>query len=318
MALIPGSRVGRYEIVAFMGWLCGPPGGELYKAWDTRGEKLDKNLVIKVLHLDLTAPDELARFERESKALQALSHPNICTIRDFGTQDGFAYQVTELLEGETLRVSLNAGAIPQKQAVDYMLQVAKGLSAGHERGVIHGDLKPDNLFVTKDGHVKILDFSRKWLEAVREKETSTATGSDYTQNHMFSGTAGYTSPEQIRGKPSDARSDIFSFGAILYEMLAGKRAFPGDGLAESLVATLKKDPPDLSLATQGVSPGLKRLVRHCLEKDPEQRFQSVRNLAFELAALSDVSAASQASWSWWPRIRLWTRWRRPSRAAPLK
>lgn len=291
MPLNAGAHVGRYEIVAFIWRDCGGTGVELYRARDTRGEKLDKGVEIHVLHLDLTAPDELARFERESKALQALSHPNISTILDFGTQDGFAYQVMEVLEGETLRKRLDAGTISQKQAVDYMLQAAKGLSVGHERGVIHGVLNPDNLFVTRDGHVKILEFGRMWLETKREKETSAATGSNYPRIRNL----GYMSPEEIRGKPCDVRSDIFSFGAILYEMLAGKPAFPGDTAAESLVATLKMDPPDLSLTTQGVSPGLKRLVRQCLEKDPERRLQSARNLAFDLAALSDVSAASQGS-----------------------
>jgi eukaryotic-like serine/threonine-protein kinase len=286
----PGFRVGPYEIVALIAWDCGGGGG-VYQARDTRSEKLNKDVAIKILGLDLTAPDELARFERESKALQALSHPSISTIQDFGTQDGFAFEVRELLEGETLQERLRAGAIPQKQAVDYMLQVARGLSAGHERGVIHGDLKPDNLFVTQNGHVKIVDFGRRWLETIREKETSAATGSDYTQTAMLSGTAGYISPEEIRGNSCDARSDIFSFGVILYEMLTGKRTFPGDSSAECLVATLKTDPPDLTLAARGVSPGLTRLVRRCLEKDPERRFQSARNLASELAALSDVSAA---------------------------
>jgi eukaryotic-like serine/threonine-protein kinase len=195
MPLSAGFRVGRYEIVAFIRRDCGGTGVELYRARNTRGEKLD--VEVHVLNLDLAASDELARFERESKALQALSHPNISAIQDFGTQDGFAFEVTELLEGETLLDRLRAGAIPQKQAVDYMLQVAKGLSAGHERGVIHGDLKPGNLFVTKDGHVKILDFGQRWLEAIREKETSLATGSDYTQTSLLRGTAGYISPEEI-------------------------------------------------------------------------------------------------------------------------
>lgn len=301
MPLNAGSRVGSYEIVALI-WQDCFGTGELYRARDTRGEKLD--VAVHVLKLDLAAPDELARFEHESKVLQTLSHPNISTILDFGTLDGFGYEVTEFLEGEPLYERLNAGAIPQKQAVDYMLQVAEGLAAGHERSVIHGDLKPANLFVTKDGHIKILDFGRRWLEAIRKKETSAATGLNYTQPDMLLGTPGYISPEQIRGELFDARSDIFSFGAILYEMLAGKRAFPGDSLAESLVATLKKDPPDLSLATQAVSPGLERLVRQCLEKDPKRRLQSARNLAFDLAALSDVSAASQGHW--WPRIKHWT------------
>jgi len=293
MALITGSRVGPYEIVEFRAWLCGV-GGEAYRARDTRDENLDKDLELRVLHLDLTAPDVLARFERESKASQALSHPNISTIQDFGTQDGFAYLVIELLEGETLGDRLKAGAIPQKLAVDYMLQVAKGLSAGHERGVINGDLQPANLFITKDGQVKIHGFGRGWLK----------TSSDDPESDMLLGTPGYISPEQIRGKPAGARSDIFSFGAILYEMLAGKRAFPGDNWAEILAATLKRDPPDLFVATQGVSPDLERLVRHCLEKDPELRFQSVRHLESDLGALSDLSAVTPVRRPWWRRIKL--------------
>src|SRR5262249_1718569 len=176
----------------------------------------------------------------------------------------------------------------------YMLQVAKGLSAGHERGVINGDLQPANLFITKDGQVKIHGFGRGWLK----------TSSDDPESDMLLGTPGYISPEQIRGKPAGARSDIFSFGAILYEMLAGKRAFPGDNWAEILAATLKRDPPDLFVATQGVSPDLERLVRHCLEKDPELRFQSVRHLESDLGALSDLSAVTPVRRPWWRRIKL--------------
>src|ERR1700720_3637598 len=193
--------------------------------WGDR--KLDRDVAIKVLPPSVAAdPDTLARFEREAKAVAALSHQNILAIHDFGNQDGIAYAVMELLEGETLPGKLDAGSIPQKQAVDYALQVAKGLSAAHEKGIVHRDLKPENLFVTKDGHVKILDFGlAKTVEAVAPgKETSAPTDSAFTSPGTVMGTVGYMSPEQVRGLAVDRRSDLFSFGAILYELLSGKRA----------------------------------------------------------------------------------------------
>ena len=199
----------------------------------------------------------------------------------------------ELLEGETLRERLDTGPIPQKQAVGYALQVAKGLSAAHERGVIHRDLKPENLFVTKDGHLKILDFGlAKRIEKVLPgKETSAPTASGQTQPGTVMGTVGYMSPEQVRGLPVDHRSDIFSFGEILYEMLSGKRAFKGDTPADTMSAILKEEPPELSESGRNISPALDHIIKHCLEKDRDSRFQTARDIVFNLSEQSSTTAA---------------------------
>src|SRR3984893_12328538 len=222
MTLQAGTRLGPYEILSPIG------AGGMGEGYRARDKKLDRDVAVKVLPQSIAAdPDTLSRFEREAKAVAALSHQNILSIFDFGTQDGIAYAVMELLEGDTLRGKLDAGPIPQKQAVDYALQVVKGLSAAHERGVVHRDLKPENLFVAKDGHLKILDFGlAKRVEAiVRGEETSAPTASRHTEPGTVMGTLGYMSPEQVKGLTVDHRSDIFSFGAVFYEMLSAKRAF---------------------------------------------------------------------------------------------
>src|ERR1017187_7890931 len=208
--------------------------GEVYRASDSN---LKRDVAIKVLPQSLaTSPDALARFEREALAVAALSHPNILSIFDFGTHGGISYAVVELLEGETLRGKLDAGPIPQKQAVDYALQVAKGLSAAHEKGIVHRDLKPENLFVTKEGHVKILDFGlAKRVEATSPgKETSAPTASGHTQPGTVMGTVGYMSPEQVRGLAVDHRSDVFSLGAILYELVSGRKAFKRETASDTI------------------------------------------------------------------------------------
>ena len=284
MTLSAGTRLGPYEILSPLG---AGGMGEVYRARDS---KLERDVAIKVLPQSLAAdPDALARFEREAKAVAALSHPNILAIHDFGTHEGTAYAVMELLEGETLRGKLDAGPIPQKQAVDYALQIAKGLSAAHEKGIVHRDLKPENLFVTKDGHVKILDFGlAKRVEAVAPgEETSAPTGSGHTEPGTVMGTVGYMSPEQVRGLPVDHRSDIFSFGAILYEMLSGKKAFKRDTASDTMAAILREEPPELTESGRNISPALDHIVRHCLEKDRDNRFQSAKDIAF---ALSEASA----------------------------
>ena len=255
----------------------------MYRA---RDKKLDRDVAIKVLPQSVAAdPDTLARFEREAKSVAALSHQNILAIHDFGNQDGIAYAVMELLEGETLRGKLDAGPIPQKQAVDYALQVAKGLSAAHEKGIVHRDLKPENLFVSRDGHLKILDFGlAKRVEAVAPgKETSAPTGSGHTEPGTVMGTVGYMSPEQVKGFQVDHRSDIFSFGAILYELLSGKKAFSRETNAETMAAILRDEPEELSASARNISPALDRIVKHCLEKDRDNRFQSARDIAFNLS-----------------------------------
>jgi TolB-like protein len=266
--------------------------GEVYRARDT---KLDRQVAVKVLPPKVAAdPDALARFEREAKAVAALSHPNILSIFDFGTHEGTAYAVMELLEGESLRGKLNAGPIPQKQAVDYALQVAKGLSAAHERGIVHRDLKPENLFISKDDHLKILDFGlAKRVDVVSEDEvTSAPTSSEHTEPGTLLGTIGYMSPEQVRGQPVDHRSDIFSVGTILYEMLSSKRAFKRNTASDTIAAILMQEPEELAQSGRNVPPALDRIVKHCLEKDRANRFQSARDIVF---ALSEASAPVTAS-----------------------
>src|SRR5262249_15313078 len=205
--------------------------------------------------------------------------------------------VTELLEGETLRSRLGTGAIPARKAIDYAVQIAKGLAAAHEKGIVHRDLKPENLFLTKDGRVKILDFglAKLKVEGGESGQTDMNTVSGGTQPGGVLGTMGYMAPEQVRGKAADRRSDLFAFGTILYEMLSGQKAFRGDTAADTITAILTKEPPDLSQTNKDVHPELDRIVRHCLEKNPEERFESARDVAFNLEALSNVSATGAAA-----------------------
>jgi len=291
MTLAAGTRLGPYEILSPLG---AGGMGEVYKARDS---KLQRDVAIKVLPRSLAAdPDALARFEREALAVAALSHPNILAIFDFGTHEGIVYAVMELLEGETLRGKLDTGRIPQKQAVDYALQVAKGLSAAHEKGIVHRDLKPENLFVTKDDHVKILDFGlAKRVETVSpDEETSAPMSAGRTVTGTVMGTAGYMSPEQVRGLPVDARSDIFSFGAILYELLTGAKAFKKENARDTMAAILRDEPPERADSSRDISPGLDDIVRHCLEKERENRFQSAKSIVFALSQVSSSTLASGA------------------------
>jgi eukaryotic-like serine/threonine-protein kinase len=279
MSLAAGSRLGPYEILAPLG---AGGMGEVYRA---RDNKLDREVAIKVLPQSLAGDtDALARFEREAKAVAALSHPNILAIHDFGTHEATAYAVTELLEGSTLREKVEGGPVSKDRAVDYALQICRGLSAAHEKGVIHRDLKPENIFVTKDGHVKILDFglAKRMQSTAPGQETSAPTVSGRTEPGTVMGTVGYMSPEQVRGLPVDHRSDIFSFGTILYEMLSGRRAFQGATRADTLSAVLKEEPSALSDSGRNVPASLDRVVRHCLEKERENRFQSARDVAFAI------------------------------------
>ena len=269
--------------------------GEVYRARDPR---LTREVAIKVLPATFSQdPDRLKRFEAEARAAGVLNHPNITAVYDFGTHDEAPYIVTELLEGETLRSRLGPGAISPRKAIDYAVQIAKGLAAAHEKGIVHRDLKPENVFLTKDGRVKILDFglAKLKLDGGESGQTDVGTVSGGTQPGVVLGTMGYMSPEQVRGKPADKRSDLFSFGTILYEMLAGQRAFRGDTAADTITAILTKEPPDLSQTNKDVPPGLDRIVRHCLEKNPEERFESARDVAFDLEALSGLSGTSTAT-----------------------
>jgi hypothetical protein len=263
--------------------------GEVYKA---RDERLKRDVAIKVLPATYSQdPDRLRRFEQEAQSAGGLNHPNITAVYDLGSHEGAPYIVTELLEGETLRARLSGSAIPVRKATDYAVQIAKGLAAAHEKRIIHRDLKPENLFLTNDGRVKILDFGLAKLTQIEAapNQTNLPTASG-TEPGVVMGTLGYMSPEQVKGKPADQRSDIFAFGAILYEMLSGQRAFSRDSAAETMSAILREEPPDLSATNKSVQPGLERIVRHCLEKNPEERFYSMRDVAFDLEALSGLSA----------------------------
>jgi Tol biopolymer transport system component len=269
--------------------------GEVYRARDTR---LKRNVAVKILPASFSSdPDRLRRFEQEAQAAGSLNHPNITAVFDIGREDGTLYVVSELLEGETLRSHIAGGPLSPRQATEFASQIAIGLAAAHEKGIVHRDLKPENVFVTIDGRVKILDFGlAKLMPAGREgTRTDLPTEAAGTEPGVVLGTLGYMSPEQVRGLPADHRSDIFSLGAILYEMLAGQRAFRGGTAADTMSAILREDPPEFSVANRQVSPGLDRIVRHCLEKSPERRFQSARDLAFDLETLSGVSGQSAVS-----------------------
>jgi Tol biopolymer transport system component len=288
MKLTPGTKLGPYEVVSLLG---AGGMGEVYRARDSR---LKREVAIKVLPQALSLDaDRLRRFEQEALATAALNHPNILAVFDIGASEGAPYVVSELLEGETLRERLRTGPVPIRKALDYASQIAHGLAAAHEKGIIHRDLKPENLFITKDGRVKILDFGlAKLTQAEPGTHTSMPTATQGTEAGIVLGTAGYMSPEQVRGKALDARSDIFSFGTILYEMLTGKRAFHGDTPADTMSAILKEDPPDLSETNRNVSPALERIVQHCLEKNAEARFHSASDIAFDLEHLSGVSGTT--------------------------
>src|SRR5947208_3491044 len=278
------QTISQYKVLS----LLGEGGmGEVYRARDA---KLGRDVAIKVLPAAFSADAErLRRFEQEAQAAGALNHPNILVIFHIGTHEGAPYIVSELLEGETLRERMAGAALPQRKAIDYALQTAHGLAAAHAKGIVHRDLKPDNLFVTNDGRVKILDFGLAKLTATSDgtqSQTEVPTRKVNTDPGTVMGTMGYMSPEQLRGQFADHRSDIFSFGAILYEMLSGKRAFCGDSMAETMSAILREDPSDLSETNKTVSPALERVVRHCLEKNPAERFHSARDLAFAIESLS--------------------------------
>ncbi|PYQ64786.1 MAG: hypothetical protein DMF54_13385, partial [Acidobacteria bacterium] len=299
MTLAPGSRLGPYEIVAPLG---AGGMGEVYRARDSR---LGREVAVKVLPASFSNdPDRLRRFEQEARAAGILNHPNITAVHDVGTVDAAPYVVTELLEGETLRSRLAGGPLAPRRAIEYSIQIAHGLAAAHEKGIVHRDLKPENLFVTRDGRVKILDFGLAKLTQPEKggPQTNLPTETAGTEPGIVMGTLGYMSPEQVRGRPADARSDIFSFGAILYEMLSGKRAFHRETAADTMSAILREEPEDLSTTNRQVPPVLDRIIRHCLEKDPEARFHSAHDLAFQLQlpATDEISGAAEPA----PALRL--------------
>ena len=304
--LVAGTKLGPYEIVAPLG---AGGMGEVYRARDTR---LERMVAVKVLPERLAEDaDALARFRREAKAVAALSHPNILAIHDFGQEGAVAYAVSELLEGETLRDGLASGALSPRKAREYAVQIALGLAAAHEKGIVHRDLKPDNIFITRDERLKILDFGLAKPSAGASDardETQSPTVSGYTEPGKVMGTVGYMSPEQVRGIAVDHRSDIFSFGAVLYEMLTGSRAFARETAAETMTAILKEEPREPSSIGADAA-ALVPVLRHCLEKKPEKRFQSARDLAFALETATGTTGSaavavasevprSAGAWKW--------------------
>jgi eukaryotic-like serine/threonine-protein kinase len=312
MALNAGTKLGPYEIQS----LIGAGGmGEVYRAHDSR---LERTVAVKVLPASYsTDRDRLQRFAQEARSAAALNHPNILSIFDIGDHQGSPYVVSELLEGETLRDCLKRGRLSIRKAIDYALQVARGLAAAHDKGIVHRDLKPENLFITNDDRVKILDFG---LAKLTRPELSRESGDAptiqaVTEPGVVMGTVGYMSPEQVRGKETDPRSDIFSFGAILYEMISGKRAFHGETAADTMSAILKEEPPELAETALNVPPGLERIVRHCMEKNPAQRFHSISDAAFGLDVLTGVSPTTTSGKQPIAPVREGRRWVLPVAAA---
>jgi eukaryotic-like serine/threonine-protein kinase len=289
MPFAPQTQLGPYKIIS----LIGAGGmGEVYRAHDPR---LQRDVALKVLPESFTTdPERLRRFEQEARAVAALNHPNIVSVYDVGTADGVHFIVSELLEGETLRKRITPTGMPSRKAVEYAIQLAGGLAAAHERGIVHRDLKPENIFITRNGRLKILDFGLAKLRRPQEQTETVDEPATQTNIGQVLGTAGYMSPEQVKGETTDHRSDIFSFGCILYEMLSGQRAFRRGTSAETMTAILNEEPAELSLQSGPIAPALERIVRHCMEKQPGQRFQSAHDIAFDLETISSTASATAA------------------------
>ena len=288
MQLSAGTQLGPYEILSPIG---AGGMGEVYRARDLR---LNREVAIKVLTPGFAADEErLRRFRLEAQSAGGLNHPNIVVVHDIGAHEKAPYLVTELLEGESLRERLNRGPLPVSKTIEYTRQIAAGLAAAHAKGITHRDIKPENLFLMKDGRVKILDFGLAKVASITRGSEDSATMQALTEPGLVVGTASYMSPEQVRGLPVDPRSDIFSLGCVLYEMVSGRRAFRGASTVETMSAILTEEPPDITTAA-GPPPGLERTIRHCLEKDPEDRFQSARDLAFDLDTITHLSGRASA------------------------
>ena len=289
MSLTAGTRLGVYEIL-------GPVGaggmGEVYRAHDAR---LDREVAVKVLPGEVSSPERMKRFEREARTAGALNHPNVLTVYDVGSHNGAPYLVTELLDGQTLRERLHGNRLAPRKAVNIAIQMAHGLSAMHDKGIVHRDLKPENVFLTRDGRAKILDFGLAHVTEPQgiERDAETQTSPErLTASGVLVGTIAYMSPEQARGHAADARSDVFALGTVLYEMLAGRRPFEGATASDTLSAILREDPPPIDGGARGLPPSLDRVVRRCLEKEPAERFQAARDVAFALEAFSIPSGSA--------------------------
>jgi len=296
MPLSSGTLFGPYEILAPLG---AGGMGEVYRARDSR---LGRDVALKILSPSFASDaDRLRRFEQEARAVAALNHPNILAVYDIGQQDGAPYLVSELLEGDSLRAVLELGAMPQRKAIECGVQIAYGLAAAHDRGIVHRDLKPENIFILRDGRVKILDFGLAKLAQPESAANDATLAQSHTSAGTVLGTAGYMAPEQVRGEAVDARTDIFAFGAVLYEMLSGLRAFKKATAVETMTAVMREDPRDLAAISvdspNPISPGVDRIVLRCLEKQPGQRFQSAKDLSFALSSLSssDTSTSARAA-----------------------
>src|ERR1700680_4428553 len=279
-----GQLLGHYRVLEKIGF---GGMGEVFRA---RDERLGRDVALKLIRpASSDNPDHLRRFEQEARAAAALNHPNILAIYDVGFEGSAPYIVSELLEGKSLRQRLEEGPLPVREAADYALQIAHGLTAAHERKIVHRDLKPENLFLTNDGRVKILDFGVAKLQAPAADDRPIESMTTVTKQGAMIGTVAYMSPEQLRGKPVDHRSDIFSFGAIFYEVMAGSRALRGATAVDPMTRVLREEPPVTKLEEAAIPPGYRDIVKHCLEKDPENRFQSAKDLTFALQTLSASS-----------------------------
>jgi len=308
MSLQAGTHLGPYEILAPLG------AGGMGEVWKARDTRLDRFVAVKVLPEHLAkSPEALARFEREAKAVAALNHPNITGIFDIGNVDGLAYVAMELLEGESLRTRLEQGPLTPKRATELAIQMAQGLAAAHEKGVVHRDLKPDNLWITKEGRLKILDFGlAKQLPGIglgsdSYLPTAAIQAEHHTEKGMILGTLGYMSPEQVRSETVDARADLFSFGVVLFELLTGKRAFARNTASDTMAAILRDDPPELEGNSRPIPLALRRIIDHCLEKAPSRRFQDARDVAFALESLSSSEATAPITAPFAPQNRRATR-----------
>src|SRR3984957_15340797 len=268
-----GQLVGHYRVLEKIG------AGAMGEVFRARDERLGRDVALKLIRSTSSDnPDHLRRFEQEARAAAALNHPNILAIYDVGFEGTVPYIVSELLEGKTLGQRLSEGPIPAREAADYALQIAQGLTAAHDHLIVHRDLKPENLFLTNDERIKILDFGVAKLQTPAGDDRSIESLTTVTKHGAVIGTVAYMSPEQLRAKPVDHRSDIFSFGAILYETMSGCRAFRGETEVDTMTAVLREEPASANLDEAAIPAGYQDIVKHCLEKEAENRFQSAKDL----------------------------------------